>query len=115
MKRSMSILGSKWKPILIYSLRERNARFGQLAAIVGTISRKVLAATLKEMEAEGLVTREEHAEPPLRVEYSLTERGRELLPIMESLSAWDLKYYTLEDAERVKSYKTTARQRRKAA
>lgn len=96
MHRSMGILGNKWKPILIWVLRERTARFGQIAATIGLISRKVLTTTLKEMEADGLLTRQEHKELPPRVEYSLTDKGRALLPILQKLVEWDISFSGLE-------------------
>jgi DNA-binding HxlR family transcriptional regulator len=92
MQRSMSVLGTKWKPIVIWMLRERKARFGQIAATIGIISRKVLTTTLKELEVDGLILREEHKELPPRVEYSLTKKGKDLVPIMEQIVAWDLTY-----------------------
>jgi DNA-binding HxlR family transcriptional regulator len=67
MRRVMSIVGSKWKPIVIWVLRERTARFGQIAATIEVVSRKVLTDTLQELEADGLVLRKEHDEPsPIR-------------------------------------------------
>jgi DNA-binding HxlR family transcriptional regulator len=91
--RSMAILGTKWKPIIIYALREHTARFGQLHAAVGSISRKVLTTTLKELEADGVLYREEFKELPPRVEYSLTEKGRALIPIILQLAEWDRNYH----------------------
>jgi DNA-binding HxlR family transcriptional regulator len=92
MHRSMSVLGTKWKPIVIWALRDRTARFGQIAASIGLISRKVLTDTLRELEADGILLREEHRELPPRVEYSLTEKGKALIPIMLELVDWDYKY-----------------------
>ena len=91
--RSMAILGTKWKPVIIYALRERTVRFGQLHAIVGSISKKVLSSTLKELEADGILFREEFKELPPRVEYSLTEKGRTLIPIIIDLAEWDNAHY----------------------
>ncbi|QEE49099.1 helix-turn-helix transcriptional regulator [Flavobacterium alkalisoli] len=93
MHRSMAILGTKWKPIVIYMLRERTARFGQLHASIGSISKKVLTTTLKELEEDGILHREEFKELPPRVEYSLTERGRTLVPIIIQLAKWDNEHY----------------------
>jgi len=98
MHRSMAILGSKWKPIVIYALRERTARFGQLHASIGTISKKVLTSTLKELEADGILFREEFKELPPRVEYSITERGRTLIPIIIQLAQWDNEHYETRKA-----------------
>jgi DNA-binding HxlR family transcriptional regulator len=92
MQRAMSVLGTKWKPIIIWVLRDRKARFGQIAATIGIISRKVLTTTLKELEEDGLVLREEYKELPPRVEYSLTPKGMALLPIMQQLVKWDKQF-----------------------
>ena len=93
MHRSMAILGTKWKPIIIYALRERKARFGQLHAMIGTISKKVLTSTLRELEADGILLREEFKELPPRVEYTLTEKGATLIPIIIQLAEWDNLHY----------------------
>jgi DNA-binding HxlR family transcriptional regulator len=90
--RSMAIIGTRWKPILIWALRDRTARFGQLAAAVGLISRKVLSSTLKELEEDGIIMRQEFRELPPRVEYSLTEKGQALIPIISQLAEWDSAY-----------------------
>jgi len=94
--RSMAILGTRWKPIIIYALRDRTARFGQLHAAVGTISKKVLTSTLRDLEAEGILVREEFKELPPRVEYTLTDKGRTLIPIIVDLARWDNKHYEHE-------------------
>jgi len=93
--RSMSIIGTKWKPIIIYVLQKRKVRFGQLDAYIPLITRKVLTEQLKELEDDGIVTRESFAEIPPRVEYSLTEKGLELLPILNSIIVWNEKYETM--------------------
>lgn len=94
MNRPVGVLGTKWKPIVIWVLRDRKARFGQIAATIGLIFRKVLTNTLKELEEDGIILREEYKELPPRVEYSLTERGVALLPIMKQLADWDRRYMT---------------------
>jgi DNA-binding HxlR family transcriptional regulator len=101
MQRSMAVLGTKWKPIVIWMLRERKARFGQIAATIGIISRKVLASTLKELEEDGLIVREEYKELPPRVEYSLTKKGADLVPIMQQIVAWDVAYREEQSPKRV--------------
>ncbi len=101
--RSMSILGSRWKPIIIYALRNRTARFGQLHAAIGTISKKVLTSTLKELEAEGILIREEFKELPPRVEYSLTEKGKTLVPILIDIARWDNQHYEEKITEEEKA------------
>jgi DNA-binding HxlR family transcriptional regulator len=85
--RTMGVLGGKWKLIIISYLTQAR-RFGQLAQRLSLISRKVLTEQLRELEEDGIVHREAFAELPPRVEYSLTEYGRALLPIIDQLSAW---------------------------
>jgi DNA-binding HxlR family transcriptional regulator len=92
-KRSKSIIGSRWKPIIIYALRNRKIRFGQLHAIVGDISAKVFAKCLKELEADEIILRETFTDTPVRVEYSLTSKGVSLVPIIVSLLQWEWKNY----------------------
>ena len=96
MQRTMGILGTKWKPVVIWFLGQRKARFGQIAASICLISRKVLTDTLKELEADGIVYREEHKEIPPRVEYSLTKRGTALLPVLKQLTDWNDQYPSAE-------------------
>ena len=92
--RSMGIIGNKWKPIIVYVLQKREVRFGQLDAIIPLITRKVLTEQLKELEDDGLIMREAFGEVPPRVEYSLTEKGLELLPILNSIIVWNNKHET---------------------
>jgi DNA-binding HxlR family transcriptional regulator len=85
--RTIGVLGGKWKLIIIsYLVQPR--RFGQLVQLLSLISRKVLTEQLKELEEDGIVCREAFAELPPRVEYSLTEYGHALLPIIDQLSTW---------------------------
>lgn len=97
--RSMSIIGTKWKPIIIYVLQKRKVRFGQLDAYIPLITRKVLTEQLKELEDDGILIREAFGEIPPRVEYSLTEKGLELLPILNSIIVWNEKHETMSPEE----------------
>jgi len=92
MTRAMISLGSKWKPIIIHTIQTRKIRFGQLDAIIPFITRKVLTQQLKELEEDGILIREEFVELPPRVEYSLTEKGLALLPILKSVCEWNMFY-----------------------
>ena len=92
MTRTMATIGTKWKPIIIYTIGEKSIRFGQIHAKMGIISKKVLTGQLKELEEDGVITRKEYSEVPLRVEYSLTESGLDLLPILNMLTRWNKKH-----------------------
>ena len=81
-------VGGKWKPIIVLNLRKSPRRFGQLDYLIPDISRKVLTSHLAEMIDDGLIIRTSYAETPPRVEYRLTEKGRELVPIFERLADW---------------------------
>ncbi|WP_294229473.1 helix-turn-helix domain-containing protein [uncultured Chryseobacterium sp.] len=102
--KAMSALGSKWKPIIVLVIKDRKLRFGELAVRINVISRKVLTDQLREMQNDGLVIREEFRELPPRVEYSLTEKGLALLPILYLLEEWEMKYHVY-DPEKVKDCK----------
>ena len=90
--RSMAIIGTKWKPLIVYVLQNKKVRFGQLDAIIPLITRKVLTEQLKELAEDGILRREAFNEIPPRVEYSLTEKGLELLPILNLIKSWNTKF-----------------------
>lgn len=92
MTRTMATLGTKWKSIIIYAIGLRQVRFGVLHAKIGLISKKVLTSQLRELEEDGIVTRQVIEELPLRVEYGLTPSGQELLPILNQLTLWNKKH-----------------------
>ena len=86
--RTMSIIGGKWKPIILNCIGEKSIRFGKLNQIIPSISNKVLSSELRELEQFGLIERISFTEVPTRVEYSLTDAGRSLLPILHELASW---------------------------
>lgn len=90
--KAMSALGSKWKPIIVLVIKDRILRFGEIAARISVISRKVLTDQLREMEEDNLVTRQEFKELPPRVEYRLTDKGLALLPILSLLEEWEKQF-----------------------
>ncbi len=86
---TMSLIQGKYKMFILYALMGFGiVRFNELKKYIGTISYKTLSATLKELEADGLVHREEYPQIPPKVEYSLTERGRSLIPILDAMCDW---------------------------
>ena len=86
---TMSLIQGKYKMFILYALMEYGVvRFNEMKKYIGGISYKTLSATLKELEADGLVHREEYPQIPPKVEYSLTERGRSLIPILDQMCTW---------------------------
>ena len=89
---TMSVIGNKWKVLILRDLWSGTRRFGELKASVGGVSQKVLTSNLRDLEAKGLVTRTAYSEIPPRVEYSLTELGRTLGPTLDSMAEWGETY-----------------------
>lgn len=89
---TLTLIGSKWKVLILRDLIDGKKRFGELKRTVGSVSQKVLTAQLREMEADGLVSRTVYPEVPPRVEYELTELGMSLKPILDALWAWGEGY-----------------------
>ena len=85
---TLTLIGDKWKVLILRDLMPGMKRFGELKKSVGNVSQKVLTAQLRAMEESGLVNRKVYAEVPPRVEYSLTELGKSLKPILDSMWAW---------------------------
>ncbi len=89
---TMSLIQGKYKMFILYALMDfKVVRFNELKKYIKTISYKTLSSTLKELETDGLVHREEYPQIPPKVEYSLTERGKSLLPILDSMCEWGEK------------------------
>lgn len=103
MTRTMATIGSKWKPIIIYALGARTLRFGQIHECIDIISKKVLTDQLKELEQDGILIRTVFKEIPPRVEYHLTEKGLELLPILNMMTLWNSKYSETESKTEIES------------
>ena len=89
---TLTLIGDKWKVLILRDLMPGTKRFGELKKSVGNVSQKVLTAQLRAMEESGLVHREVYAEVPPRVEYSLTELGKSLKPILDSMWTWGEGY-----------------------
>ena len=89
---TLTLIGDKWKVLILRDLMPGTKRFGELKRSVGNVSQKVLTAQLRAMEENELVHREVYAEVPPRVEYSLTELGKSLKPILDSMWAWGEEY-----------------------
>ena len=89
---TLTLIGDKWKVLILRDLMPGTKRFGELKKSIGSVSQKILTAQLRDMEGNGLVHREVYAEVPPRVEYSLTELGRSLKPILDSMWSWGEDY-----------------------
>ena len=89
---TLMLIGDKWKVLILRDLMEGTKRFGELKKSIGTVSQKVLTAQLRDMEAKALLTRTVYSEVPPRVEYTLTETGRSLKPILDSMVVWGTDY-----------------------
>lgn len=86
---TMSLIQGKYKMFILYTLMDFGVvRFNEMKRYIRGISFKTISATLKELEADGLVHREEYPQIPPKVEYSLTERGRSLIPILDQMCTW---------------------------
>jgi DNA-binding HxlR family transcriptional regulator len=84
----LDLIADKWSALLLYALMERTRRHAELQRMIGGVSQKMLTQTLRRLEADGLVTRDVFAVVPPRVEYSLTDLGRTLSPILRGLCTW---------------------------
>lgn len=89
---TLKLIGSKWRILIIRDLLTGTKRFSELKKSVGDVTQKVLTSNLRNMEECGLITRTVYAEMPPRVEYSLTELGHSLQPVLDSMKDWGLEY-----------------------
>ena len=85
---TLMLIGDKWKVLILRDLLPGTKRFGELKKSIGNVSQKVLTAQLRDMESNGLVNRKVYPKVPPRVEYSLTELGRSLKPILDAMWDW---------------------------
>ncbi|MBC7921612.1 MAG: helix-turn-helix transcriptional regulator [Ferruginibacter sp.] len=89
---AMDVVGGKWKGVILWYLAGRTLRFGELRKCIVTISERVLARELRELEAAHLISRRVHAEVPPKVEYCLSEYGESLLPLLRTVSEFGMNY-----------------------
>ena len=89
---TLTLIGDKWKVLILRDLLSGTKRFGELKKSIGNVSQKVLTAQLRAMEDSGLLTRTVYAEVPPRVEYTLTELGQSLRPILDAMWNWGEEY-----------------------
>lgn len=89
---TLMLIGDKWKVLILRGLIPGTKRFGELKKSIGGVSQKVLTAQLRDLEEKGLIQRTVYAEVPPRVEYSLTELGKSLSPILDAMRIWGEHY-----------------------
>jgi DNA-binding HxlR family transcriptional regulator len=88
----MEIIGNKWTALILRDLLDGPQRFCELERSVGTINPRTLSQRLDDLEVHGIVTRKSFAEVPPRTEYTLTHKGKDLLPVLKQMAAWGNKY-----------------------
>jgi len=99
---TLELIGGKWKVAIIYHLSSGTKRFSELKRLVDGITQKMLTMQLRELEKDGLVNRKVYAEVPPKVEYSLTERGNSLIPVLSPMCLWGQNYiasFSQEESE----------------
>lgn len=89
---TLMLISDRWKVLILRDLMEGTKRFGELKKSIGSVSQKVLTANLRSMEESGLLTRKVYAEVPPRVEYTLTETGYSLKPVLDAMVEWGTQY-----------------------
>lgn len=89
---TLMLIGDRWKVLILRDLMTGTKRFGELKKSIGSITQKVLTSNLRDMEENRLLTRKVYAEVPPRVEYTLTETGRSLKPILDAMVDWGTEY-----------------------
>lgn len=89
---ALAVIGGKWKPLILWFLGEAKVlRFSEFQHLIPNITHKILTSQLRELENNELIERKVYAEVPPRVEYSITDRGKEVLPIFDTLCTWACK------------------------
>ncbi|WP_172195657.1 winged helix-turn-helix transcriptional regulator [Saccharibacillus qingshengii] len=95
---TLSVIGGKWKMVILYLLAENPpVRFNDLKRQIGVITYKTLSTQLKELEADGMVQRTEYPQIPPKVEYRLTKKAEQLMPLMEGMCDWGMEHQPKED------------------
>ncbi|MCV6622910.1 MAG: helix-turn-helix transcriptional regulator [Cellvibrionaceae bacterium] len=87
---TLSVLSGKWTPLIIYELHQKTCRFNELRRLIPGISQRLLTAQLRDLEGKGIVIREVKEFVPPHVEYSLSEKGQTLWPILSAMEAWGI-------------------------
>ena len=105
---TLTLISDKWKVLILRDLLPGTKRFGELKKSIGHVSQKVLTAQLRQMEQSGLVNRKVYAEVPPKVEYSLTDVGYSLKPILDAMWTWGEEYQKEMEKKSPAALKTAA-------
>lgn len=96
---TLSVIGGKWKPIILWIVKDGRRRFGEIKRLIPAITQKMLTQQLRELEQDGIIHREVHPVVPPKVEYSLTDYGHTLIPVLQAMAAWGEIHGTDNTAE----------------
>lgn len=98
---TLEVIGGKWKSLILWHLREKTLRFSQLQRRLVPVTQKMLTQQLRDLERDGLVHRQVYAEVPPRVEYSLTDLGRSVIPILNLMCDWGYEFDQLKGGDQI--------------
>ncbi len=85
---TLAVIGGRWKPLILYHLRERPRRFNELRRLIPKVTQRMLTQHLRELEADGVIVRDVREQVPPHVEYSFSVKGRSLLPLLDAMADW---------------------------
>lgn len=94
---ALDVIGGKWKPLILWALGDQVLRYNKLQKGLPGVNTKMLTKQLRELEGDGVITRIIYPEVPPRVEYSITDFGKTLIPILQALSDWGAHYLEIDD------------------
>lgn len=87
-ERTLAVIGGRWKPLILFHLRSGKRRFNELRRLMPTVTQRMLTQHLRELEADGVISRTVHPVVPPHVDYDFTVLGRTLLPILDAMAVW---------------------------
>lgn len=97
---TLDVIGGKWKPLILWHLGDSVMRFGELQKSLHGVNAKMLTKQLRELEEDGVIRRTVYPEVPPRVEYSITEFGKTVIPILEALCTWGAQYLGTQNGKK---------------